>query len=350
MKMAPFPSVKTTAAIALPNSGDRPHPLVSVVICNYNYGRYLPQAIDSVLNQTYPNYELIVVDDGSVDNSRVVIEGYGTRLTPIFQKNSGQGPALGAGVEQAKGTYICFLDADDYYHPEKLAKVVAAFQEHPTWVQVAHGWISVDQDSQPTGRNLARRLSRGDVRRLLLAWGRYSWGITSSLAYRRDALLWAFPLPKRPRAADAYLTATVPFFGEVGSIDQPLMYYRIHGKNRRAHSNNMPYLLEQREDTCACINRAAERVGIEERFQLQRDSDYQCYKVLVEGGVPLGKGLPILWLTLMQSMALGRNGLELTVRMVERAICVLLPSSQGLKLLSLGLRGYVRSLFVSKPQ
>jgi glycosyltransferase involved in cell wall biosynthesis len=131
------------------NFGFEEKPFVSVIISNYNYACYLAQAIESVLNQTYQNFELIVVDDGSTDNSYKVLESYKDRLTAIFQDNAGQGEAFNAGVAQSQGEIICFLDADDYFHKDKLAKVVAGFLDHPDWVQISHPWISVNREGLP---------------------------------------------------------------------------------------------------------------------------------------------------------------------------------------------------------
>lgn len=315
-------------------------PLVSVIINNYNYGCFLSQAIESVLGQTYPNWDLIVVDDGSTDNSCEVIESYKDCLTAIFQENAGQGEALNAGIAQSKGEIICFLDADDYFHKDKLAKVVAGFLDHPEWVQISHCWISVNREGLPTNRVL-KALSQGDVRNLLLQRGKYAWGITSGLAYRRLALQRVLPIPRRPRAADTYLTATIPFYGKVGCINEPLLFYRMHGNNRRAHSDNLPYLIEQREDTVACINKAAASVGLSNRFDIQRDVDYRSLKALQLGGVSWTEALQILWLSLQESIAIQRSPSDTLNRLVQRGICALFPS-EGRAVLRLGLRGYLR--------
>lgn len=317
-----------------------PAPLISVIVCNYNYGRFLGEAIESVLSQTYANFELIVVDDGSTDDSRTVIEFYRDRLIPVFQSNSGQGAAFNAGFNCSRGEIICLLDADDYFHKDKLRQVAASFFAHPEWVQLAHPCVMVNREGLRTGRSTGH-LSRGDVRELLLRWGRYKFGITSALAYRRTVLEQVMPIPLKPRAADAYLSVVVPFYGQIGSIDEPLMFYRIHGQNRRAHSDNLAYLLEQREDIAVCINTAAARVGVARRFDIQKDMDYRSFKAVQLGGVPRREALQVLWSSLLESIAIGR-GLQGTLeKLVQRGLCVL-SAAEGKAALRLGLRGYAR--------
>ncbi|MES1021687.1 glycosyltransferase [Gloeocapsa sp. BRSZ] len=317
-------------------------PLVSVIINNYNYGRFLTQAIESVLNQTYQNWELIVVDDGSTDNSREIIEAYKENLIPIFQKNAGQGEAINTGIAHAQGEIISFLDADDYFARDKLEKIVAGFCEHPEWAQISHCWISVNSEGQTVGQG-STILSQGDVRNLLLRWGRYAMGITSGLAYRRAVLQQVLPIPTRKAAAaDTYLTVAVPFYGEVGCINEPLMFYRIHGNNKQAHNDNVPYLIQEREDTATFINQASAKVGLTERFDLLKDVDYRSLTALQQGGVPLIEAIEILWLSLRESIAIGRSARDTLERVLRRGICTLFPS-EGRAVLRLGLRGYMRS-------
>jgi len=104
-------------------------PLVSILINNYNYENFLGQAIDSALSQTYENVEVVVVDDGSTDNSRDIILGYGGRVLPIFKENAGQASAFNAGFENCKGDLVCFLDSDDIFYPHKIKCVVEAFSQ-----------------------------------------------------------------------------------------------------------------------------------------------------------------------------------------------------------------------------
>lgn len=122
-------------------------PLVSVIITNYNYAQYIKEAIDSVLNQTYNNIELIIIDDGSIDDSLTVIkkaikEKSTVRL--IAQKNHGIVYTRNLGLKEAKGKYICFLDADDYWDKEYLEEMYSlavksnADVVYPNWRMMWH--------------------------------------------------------------------------------------------------------------------------------------------------------------------------------------------------------------------
>jgi glycosyltransferase involved in cell wall biosynthesis len=108
-------------------------PLVSVVMANYNYGRYLAAAIDSVRNQTFTDCELILVDDGSTDNSHTVIQSYlndpRIRFQPVT--HLGQVGAKNAGVAMCRGEYVAFLDADDIWERTKLEKQLGLFRRDP---------------------------------------------------------------------------------------------------------------------------------------------------------------------------------------------------------------------------
>src|SRR5579863_4931679 len=105
------------------------HPTVSVVIPTYNYARFLGQAIDSVLAQTCPVKEIIVVDDGSTDDTFNVLARYGPAVRALKQKNCGPAAARNRGVGIAGGDLIAFLDADDFWMPDKLAKQVRRLKE-----------------------------------------------------------------------------------------------------------------------------------------------------------------------------------------------------------------------------
>ncbi len=108
-------------------------PKVSVIIPTYNCAQYITESIDSVLNQTYKDYEIIVVDDGSTDNIKEILVTYTSKIKYIYQENSGPSKARNTGILNSNGQYIAFLDADDIWEPTKLEKQLPLFErDHMT--------------------------------------------------------------------------------------------------------------------------------------------------------------------------------------------------------------------------
>jgi glycosyltransferase involved in cell wall biosynthesis len=205
------------------------NPFVSVVMCNYNYGRFIAEAIESVLKQTYANFELIIVDDGSTDNSKEIISLYrDPRIRTIFQENGGQAAAFNAGFKIARGEIITFLDSDDWWKPEKLVTVVkwhyflegdyAALQHClDIW---ENGKISPYKLVLPVGDCFAEMQRTNNIDFFVP---------TSGLVFPRPVLEKVFPVPDNIRiAADAYIMRTAFIFGKVYSIPEPLGFYRKH--------------------------------------------------------------------------------------------------------------------------
>ncbi|MEZ5573710.1 MAG: glycosyltransferase [Halioglobus sp.] len=114
--------------------------MISVVIPTYNYGQYLCEAIESVLSQDYPEKELIVVDDGSTDNTQSLLSDYANHATCLFQDNAGIASARNAGYRVCKGDFIAFLDADDIFTAERLTLQMQAFREDPA-LQCVQGYM-----------------------------------------------------------------------------------------------------------------------------------------------------------------------------------------------------------------
>lgn len=127
-----------------------PPPGVSVVIPAYNYARFLPFAVESCLQQTYPNFEVVVVDDGSKDNTREVMARYGPPVRYVHQDNAGLSAARNTGIREAKFDFLCFLDADDLLLPTHLSDSMAAFAKlPPDYALVACDDALVDVDGKP---------------------------------------------------------------------------------------------------------------------------------------------------------------------------------------------------------
>ncbi len=142
---------------------------VSVIIPTYNRASLIHKAIDSALAQTYPNVEIIVVDDGSTDNTKEVIAAYGDRVRYIYQSNAGPSAARNNGAHSSDARFIAFLDSDDTIYPTKLEKQVAYLKAHPDVDIVLCGWVDLDPvgkvvekvESLPTDRILETILMAG---------------------------------------------------------------------------------------------------------------------------------------------------------------------------------------------
>lgn len=107
-------------------------PLLSIILPTYNRAELLPRAIESVLDQSFCDWELIIWDDGSTDNTRSVAESYeDSRISYYYAENQGVASARNRAIERAHSTYLAFLDSDDAWHPEKLSKQIACFKSHP---------------------------------------------------------------------------------------------------------------------------------------------------------------------------------------------------------------------------
>ncbi len=131
-------------------------PLVSVIIPTYNRGWIVAEAIDSVLAQDYNNYELIVIDDGSDDNTPAILAAYGNKITVLHQSNRGVSAARNRGIAAAAGRWIAFLDSDDLWLPRKLSTQVNFFKENPDAVinQTEERWLRNGVRVNPKKRHL----------------------------------------------------------------------------------------------------------------------------------------------------------------------------------------------------
>ena len=121
------------------------HPTVAVVIPVYNGERFIRRALDSILRQTHPAAEIVVVDDGSTDNTREIVAEYGSAVTLLQQQKAGPAKARNAGVRVTTAEFIAFLDADDWWEPAKLEKQLQAFAAHPDAVLNYTGLRMVDE-------------------------------------------------------------------------------------------------------------------------------------------------------------------------------------------------------------
>jgi len=209
-------------------------PLVSIIITSYNYESFLQDAIDSALHQTYKETEVIVVDDGSTDNSREIIASYGTRITAVLKEKGGQASAFNAGFSVSQGDIIIFLDSDDQLSPSAAEEAVKVWNPGMSKVHYRLQWIDAQGNLLNTFAPPAGYvLPSGDLKSKILTQGVYHTPPTSGNAFERNFLKTVFPIPEAEwhLCPDAYLHYHAPFYGEIAAIDKPLGYYRVHGAN-----------------------------------------------------------------------------------------------------------------------
>lgn len=212
------------------------HPvLVSIIICNHNYESFVAQAIDSALALDWPNLEVIVVDDGSTDGSRPIIDAYADRVTIIHQPNAGQWSACNAGFARSRGDVVIFLDSDDLLAPSLLRRLFGVWR--PGLSKVQFQMQIIDENGRATGSVFPQFdvvPNSQQIRQWAQRAAAYPTPPGSGNAYARAFLEKIFPLNGGDRAADSYCLAAAPYLGDVLTIAEPLVSYRVHGRNQGA--------------------------------------------------------------------------------------------------------------------
>lgn len=210
-------------------------PLASVVVNNFNYAPFLGAAIDSALAQTYSPVEIVVVDDGSTDGSRELLESYGNRIKRVLKQNGGMASALNAGFAASSGEIVIFLDSDDVLLPTAVAAAAELLRD-PQVAKVHWHLREIDGGDMETGRLVPEvNLPEGNLRDLLIAKGPMSGNgsPTSGNAWSRRFLERVLPMPEQElrQHADAYLNTLAPLFGGLRKVPAPQGQYRVHGAN-----------------------------------------------------------------------------------------------------------------------
>jgi len=206
---------------------------ISVVIPSYNSAAYLADAIDSALNQTLAPLEVIVVNDGSTDETAQLLERYRGRINPISQENRGLSAARNRGIAAAQGDLIAFLDADDIWLPEKMEKQLGCLEEHPQ-AALVHSQLYY-WDTQTGERTIQRHRGRHEYtgrcyHRLFFQNG----VIPSTMIVRRECLAKVGGFDeeiRRPTCQDYDLCLRIARHYEFGFVDEPLILYRQHASS-----------------------------------------------------------------------------------------------------------------------
>lgn len=213
--------------------------LVTAVIPSYNYARFIGEAIDSVLAQTYPDIETIVVDDGSTDDTLAVLKRYGEHIKVISQANQGVAAARNNGAAAGTGELIAFLDADDVWLPGKIALQAAMFESEPTLGLVHTAAEEIDDQGKMIGA--ADEGMSGDVAgELLLLRRPVILGGGSGLMVSRKAFIAVGGFDVRlSTSADWDLNYRIANRYKVGFVPERLLKYRVHGSNMHANIDLM---------------------------------------------------------------------------------------------------------------
>lgn len=210
------------------------NPLVSLIIPTYNDSTYVCDAVDSCLAQTYPHCEVIVVDDGSTDGTGDLLAArYGDRIRYTYQENRGLPAARNTGTRLAQGEFVNYCDADDQLHPEKIARSLPLFAEHPDAAVIYSDFMIVADDGvTPLPRHPQAprpdQLPSGDIFRVLLAgpWGDFI--AEGAPLLRRVAVVDAGGFNETLRAAEDWemwlrLAIRHPFV----CLPEPMLLYRL---------------------------------------------------------------------------------------------------------------------------
>jgi glycosyltransferase involved in cell wall biosynthesis len=216
------------------------NPLVSILVGNYNYANYIGQTIESVRDQSYQNWELVICDDGSTDESVPLIEKYAQRdprIRLLRKPNGGHTSALNAAFSKCRGDIVCLLDSDDLYLPAKLASLIAAFAANPETGFMIHRVVRVNDRRQKQGVwPLSDSLPDGWVGPgLLRTGGVLSYAPpTSGIGLRREIAEILFPLSIAPplhMCPDQVIVRLAPLITRVKRIPETLAEYRLHAAN-----------------------------------------------------------------------------------------------------------------------
>lgn len=227
--------------------------MVSVIIDNYNYEKFISEAIESVLNQTYKDYEIIIVDDGSKDSSKDIIlrycNEYPDLITAVFKPNGGQASAFNTAFKLCKGDIVCFLDSDDYWYSNKLEKIV---EYHKDYEFVAH-----NKNCSSITPVLFKESNINKRRKVLKEYGEVFVLATSTLSFSKSLLEEIFPIPEKEFiiCADNYIFLYALYLKDIKYTNEVLSFYRVHDSNKFIGTQKTQNSREFALDTVKIINK-----------------------------------------------------------------------------------------------
>ena len=221
-------------------------PFVTVLIDTYNHERFIEQAISSVLEQDFSpgEREILVVDDGSTDNTAAIVRKFVPQVRYLGKVNGGQASAFNAGIPEARGQVVSFLDGDDWWTKNKLRTVLEQLEKNPEVAAVGHGYYQVHSDSQPPTLVLPEKcflLHLGDAETARTFSHLRCFLGTSRITVRKPVLDRILPIPEELVVeADEFMFTLAVAIGGAIVLDQPLFYYRLHPGNLYQFESHNP--------------------------------------------------------------------------------------------------------------
>jgi hypothetical protein len=233
-------------------------PFITALIDTYNHQSFIEDAINSVLNQDFPTLEteVLVIDDGSTDHTPEIVRKFAPRVRLLRKVNGGQASAFNAGIPEARGEIVAFLDGDDWWAPGKLTAVAAAFAADPGIGLVGHGVTEVFPDGHERTevlREICRfRLASTEEAKMF----RMSRGFlgTSRMAYRKEILSRIGNVPEALEfEADEYLFTLAGLFADVVILPESFTFYRLHDKNLFHFTNGDTHAIRRKQMVLAAL-------------------------------------------------------------------------------------------------
>lgn len=241
-----------------------PRPFVTVLVDTYNHQAFIEKAIQSVLNQDFPasDMEILVVDDGSTDCTAEIIRSFEPRVRLLRKVNGGQASAFNAGILEARGEIVAFLDGDDWWVPGKLKAVAHVFSADRAVGLVGHGIIHAysngQQHTESLRENSRFRIASAEDAKMFRA--RRGFLGTSRMAYRGEVLRQIGPIPLALEfEADEYLFTLAGLFTDVMILQAPLTFYRYHERNLFQLANGDSQTVRRKQRVLAALTEVLEQ-------------------------------------------------------------------------------------------
>lgn len=241
-------------------------PIVSIIIPAYNQGEYLKQAIESSLAQTFCDFEVIVVDDGSTDSTPEVVKGFtDSRIHYLRQENKGLSGARNTGIRNSRGQYLTFLDSDDLFLPDKLALLIAAFQQHPEMGMIAGQALLIDEHGKLIDTTFNSTM-QGDSAELILG-NPFHVGSIMVLKSWQEKIGFFDENLRSYEDWDMWLRL-VKAGCKIMTIDQPVSLYRFHTAQMTRNGSQMT------RASFAVLDKTYSQADLPARWQQLHDQAY----------------------------------------------------------------------------